>query len=135
MATKKNEEISKELKIALNEIGEISPWFDKKFKCWIYHHPTYPIECEGITEEEVILKYPEYLKTFIEFRLQSKLDSIVESKTKGRGGIRPGAGRPKGSIKSPTKQKRIPIDIAEWFDINPQAFDQIRQLMHKFKHA
>lgn len=129
MASTEKEEIKKELEIALKEIGEIKPWFESDFKCWIYSNPLYPVECEGKSAADVIKKYPKYLKVFIEHRLQGRLDAVNEIKTKGKGGYRPGAGRPKGTFKEPTKQKRIPVDIAEWFDTNPMAFEQVRQLM------
>ena len=38
MATKK--EIEEHLKIALKEIGEIKPWFDKDMNAWIFEHPS-----------------------------------------------------------------------------------------------
>lgn len=80
-----NAEIKKELKIALSEIGTITPWFAKEFNAWIYSNPLYPVECEGQSAEDVIKKYPKYLEVFIEHRLKGKLDSINEKKTQGRG--------------------------------------------------
>lgn len=129
MATKSK--IKKEVKIALSEIGTIRPWFDKDFNVWIYSNPLYPIECEGNTPEEVIQKYPKYLEVFIEHRMKEKLDAVNEEKTKGKGGARPGAGRPIGSTKEPTKQIRVPLDIAAWLD-HPGTIDHIRQMIQAF---
>ena len=85
------------LVIALKEIGEIKPVFDKKCKEWVFSHELYPVEYGGETPEEVIKNYPLYLKEFIKQRLDHNLAPFVEKKTKGRGGYRPGAGRPKGT--------------------------------------
>lgn len=129
MATKS--EIKKEVKIALSEIGTIAPWFDKDFNAWIYSNPLYPVECEGNSAEEVIKKYPKYLEVFIEHRMREKLDVLNEKKTKGKGGARPGAGRPVGSIKESTKQIRVPLDIAAWLN-HPGTIDHIRQMIRAF---
>ena len=40
MATKK--EIEEHLQIALKEIGEIKPWYDRSLKCWLFSHDLYP---------------------------------------------------------------------------------------------
>lgn len=129
MATKS--EIKKQLKIALSEIGTITPWFDKEFKAWIYSNPLYPVECEGESSAEVIKKYPKYLEIFIEYRMKEKIDAIHEKATKGKGGARPGAGRPAGSTKEPTKQIRVPLDIAAWLN-HPGTIDHIRQMIKAF---
>ena len=126
-------EIKHELKIALSEIGMIKPWFDKNFNAWIYSNPLYPVECEGKSSEEVIEKYPKYLEVFIEHRMIGKIDPINKKKTKGKGGYRPGAGRPMGSTKEPTTQIRVPIDIAKWLK-QPGMIEHIRQ-MFKGYHA
>ena len=86
MASKK--EIEKHLQIALEEVGKIKPWFDKKFKSWIFSHKNYPVEYAGDSVEEVIKNYPLYLKEFIKHRLNNKLSPIAEKKTKGHGGLR-----------------------------------------------
>ncbi len=129
MATKS--EIKKEVKIALSEIGTIAPWFDKDFNAWIYSNPLYPIECEGSSAEEVIKKYPKYLEVFIEHRMREKLDVLNEKKTKGKGGARPRAGRPVGSVKESTRQIRVPLDIAAWLN-HPGTIDNIRQMIRAF---
>ncbi len=132
MATKK--EIDEQVKIALSEIGEIKPWFDKKFNAWIFEHPAYPIGCEGNSSEEVIKKYPLYLRDFIVERLNDNLASFVEKATKGHGGKRMGAGRPTGTIKESTKQVRLPLDIAEWIKA-PGIISNIRQMIQTYKHV
>src|SRR5437588_456984 len=114
MATHKEKELKQELKIALDEVGTIKPWFDKEFKVWLFSHPHYPVECEGVSAAEVKKKYPKYLEVFIEHRLQGRIDEVNEKKTSGKGGYRPGAGRPKGTTSEPTKQIRVPLDIADW---------------------
>lgn len=113
MATRK--EINAHLKKALKEIGEIKPWFDKEVNEWIFASPLYPVEYGGESAEEVIKNYPKYLFEFLKHRLDDRLDLLVEKKTKGRGGIRPGAGRPKGSKKRPpTKTIRVDRRVADW---------------------
>lgn len=129
MATKK--EIEKQVKIALVEVGEIKPWFDKNFNAWIFEHPAYPIGCEGSSPDEVIKKYPLYLRDFIEERLNDNLAPFVEKSTKGHGGKRKGAGRPEGTIKEHTKQVRLPYDIAEWIKA-PGTISNIRNLMQSW---
>lgn len=112
MAAKKV--IDAHLKKALKEIGSIDPFFDKEVGEWIFSHPLYPVEYGGETKEEVIANYPKYLREFIKHRLNDRLDPMVEKKTKGRGGKRPGAGRPRGTRKSPTKVIRLAAPIANW---------------------
>lgn len=132
MATKK--EIEEQVKIALKEIGQIKPWFDKNFKAWIFEHPAYPVGCEGNSSEEVIKKYPLYLKDFIDERLNDNLAPFIEKATKGHGGKRKGAGRPKGTIKAATTQIRVPRDIASWLK-QPGIILHLRNIMQAYKHA
>ncbi len=112
MATK--QEIDQHLKIALNEIGEIRPKYDRSVREWIFSHPLYPVEYAGKKKEEVIQNYPKYLREFIKHRLNNQIEKLVEKKTKGRGGLRPGAGRPKGTKKEPTKTIRLSLHMAQW---------------------
>jgi hypothetical protein len=93
-------EIKRHLNVALEEIGEIKPQFDKKFNGWKFHHKKYPdVEYFGDSPEDVIKNYPRYLREFIKHRLNDNIWSSVEKRTKGRGGKREGAGRPKGTKK------------------------------------
>jgi hypothetical protein len=113
MATRK--EINEQLKIALSEIGSIEPWFDDEVREWVFAHRLYPVEYGGKTKEEVIENYPKYLREFIAHRLAGRLDLGMEKKTQGRGGLRPRAGRPKGTKRSlPTKVVRLEAQIADW---------------------
>lgn len=130
MATKK--EIEEQVNIALQEIGEVKPWFDKNYNAWLFEHPLYPIGCEGKTPGEVIKKYPLYLRDFICERLNENLAPFIESATKGHGGKRVKAGRPKGTIKEPTRQVRLPLDIAEWIKA-PGIISNIRQMIQTYK--
>lgn len=130
MATKK--EIKEHLKIALEEVGKIKPWFDKEVDCWVFSHENYPVEYGGDSIEEVIENYPKYLMEFIKHRLEGRLSPINEKETKGRGGYREGAGRPKGSKSAnPTKQIRVPADIAEWLKY-PETITYLRMLMESY---
>lgn len=132
MATKK--EIEQNLKIALKEIGKIKPWFDKEVNAWVFEHPKYPVGYAGKTSEEVIEKYPLHLREFILERLNDNLDPLVEQQTKGHGGKRPGAGRPIGSTKEPTRQIRVPLDIAEWLK-RPGVIPQMQNIIRAYKHV
>ena len=127
-------EIKKHLGIALAEIGEIKPVFSKKSNAWTFKHKNYPdVEYIGDSPEEVIKKYPLYLREFIRHRLDDNIWESVEKKTRGRGGKREGAGRPKGTKKGPTKRVSLPTDIAEWLE-TPSAIPQVRELIAKSHH-
>ena len=113
MATKKI--VDMHLKRALKEVGEITPWYDEEVQEWVFAHPLYPVEYGGKSSKEVIKNYPKYLREFIAHRLDGRLEHKVEKKTKGRGGKRPGAGRPKGTKRvPPTQIMRLDARIAEW---------------------
>ncbi len=132
MGTKK--EIAEHLKIALSEIGKIDPWFDKEVDCWVFSHKNYPVEYGGDSPEEVIKNYPKYLREFIAHRLEGRVSEINENETKGRGGYREGAGRPKGAKSAvPTKQVRVPIDIADWLKY-PGTINHIREMLKAYEH-
>ena len=72
-------------------------------------------------------------RDFIEERLNDNLAAHIEKATKGHGGKREGAGRPKGSKKEAKKRVYLPNDVAEWFE-QPSAIPQVRQLIAKGKH-
>ena len=78
MATKN--EIKLHLQIALKEIGEIKPWFDKEVNAWVFEHENYPVGFAGKTAKEVIKNYPKHLKIFLEERLNENLEPLVEQK-------------------------------------------------------
>jgi hypothetical protein len=133
MAAEEKKEIDKHLKLALKEIGEIKPWFNKEFKTWVFYHNLYPVEYSGDSKEEVIQNYPLYLKEFIKHRLQDSLAPLMEQKTVGHGGKRTGAGRPK----KPTEERKVrvylPRDIATWIKY-PGMIQSIRQLVSAYRH-
>jgi hypothetical protein len=133
MATTK--EIKEHLDIALREIGGIKPWFDKDVNEWIFSHSNYPVEYGGNSAEEVIKNYPKYLREFIKQRLNDNLNPLTEKKTKGHGGKREGAGRPKGSLKEEKDRVSLPKDIAVWFKMYPEAIELTRKTMRKYHVA
>ena len=122
-------EVDAELQIALAEVGEIKPWFDKEVNAFIFEHPLYPVQSGGYTPEEAIADYKDYLKEFIKQRLADNLAPNIEARTSGRGGYRPGSGRHKGSTKDPTKMVRLPVDIADWIKADPVHIENVRKMM------
>lgn len=145
MATTK--EIKEHLEIALNEIGEISPWYDRRFKNWIFSHSSYPVEYAGNSKEEVIKNYPLYLRDFIEERLNNNLNPITEKETKGKGGKREGAGRPVGSKKEHKSRIYIVDDLCDWLRLpqhievlrvlkdHPDAWQQVNKITKRYRAA
>lgn len=132
MATKK--EIKEHLNIAMREVGEITPWFDEEFKNWIFSHPSYPVEYAGDSKEEVIKNYPLYLRDFIEERLNDNLNSVTEKETKGKGGMREGAGRPLSTTKEPKIRMYLPMDIANFLK-EPGVLTHLRGIIHARYHV
>jgi hypothetical protein len=98
---------------------------------WIFEHPLYPVGYSADSPDEVIENYPLHLKEFLKERLKNNLDPVVEKVTKGKGGLRPGAGRPIGSKGAPTKQIRLPADIADWLK-QPGMINHIRELLQGY---
>ncbi|MCE5317043.1 MAG: hypothetical protein LLG04_06730 [Parachlamydia sp.] len=129
MATK--QEIKAHLKIALEEIGEIKPWFDRDVNAWIFEHKLYPVGCSGDSSAEVVKKFPRYLKEFITERLKNNLNPRVEKRTVGKGGKREGAGRPKDPNKEEKVRVYLPHDIAKWIKY-PETIMHIRSLMRAY---
>lgn len=122
-----NEE-KKELEIAISEIGKITPRYDRLCKSWVFSHPLYPVEYGGNSKEDVIENYPKYLLEFIRHRLKQNLNPSMEQRTKGKGGYRPGAGRPKGTTKEAKRRIYLPVDLADW--ITQQGhMEQVRRMM------
>lgn len=133
MASAEEKEIDSHLKLALKEIGKIKPWFSKKYNAWIFSHDLYPVEYAGDTEEEVIQNYPFYVREFIQHRLQDRLSLLMENKTKGHGGKREGAGRPKGS-KDEKVRVYLPKDIAALLK-EPGVLTYLRGLIQACHHT
>ena len=131
MASKK--EIKEHLKIALAEIGKIKPWVEKDVNAWVFSHSSYPVEYAGDSREEVIKGYPLYLQEFIRQRLNNNLARHVEKKTKGHGGKREGAGRPKGTKKEAKKRISLPKDVATWLE-RPGSISRVRQIAAKGRY-
>ncbi len=119
-------EIDDHLQIALKEIGEIKPRFDKQSNEWFFSHALYPVEYAGSTKEEVMENFPKYLREFIKHRLRDKIDPLIKKKTKGRGGVRPGAGRPVGSKKNEeTETVRLKISMITWIKKHKKELEEV----------
>lgn len=133
MASK--QEIKEHVQIALQEVGTIVPWRNEEYDCWVFSHFLYPsVECDGDTEQEVKDKYPLYLYDFIKARLTDHLSRVAERQTKGRGGVRTGAGRPKKQHPIQTESIRLPrpiLEVARWLKHHPDALPEFQQLMQK----
>jgi hypothetical protein len=84
--------VDEHLKMAMEEIGPIKPWFDPEVNAWVFEHKLYPESYGGDTVEEVIERYPLYIRQFIEHRLIGDISEFTEARTLGRGGKREGAG-------------------------------------------
>ncbi len=106
--------INEHFKIALAEVGTIKPWFDPECQALIFEHELYPVEYGGDTKEEVIERYPLYLRGFIEERLKGNLSDFTEARTRGRAGKRSDAGKPVRTTRKATAVIRLPLNIANW---------------------
>lgn len=107
--------VCKEVELAVSEIGQITPVWDTDCDSWVFEHPLYPESACGDTPEAVVSDYVMSLGNFVQSRLNGTLEPRVEARTKGRGGTRNGAGRPKGSTTAlPSKMVRLPIVVADW---------------------
>jgi hypothetical protein len=133
MASREKKEIETHLELALKEIGEIKPWFSKEFNAWIFSHDLYPVEYSGDTENEVIKNFPIYIREFITHRLQDRLSPLMENKTKGHGGKRKHAGRPRGS-KEEKIRVYLPKDIANLLK-EPGVLVYLRGLIQACHHT
>ena len=100
------QEIESYLKSALDEIGEIRPWFNKPLNTWVYYHPYYPVEYSGDTEYDVVHQYPLYLKEFIKHQLDNESNE--------------------------TEQVELPKDIAAWIK-KPSVIDNLRQMIKAYQ--
>ena len=118
-----------EYRKALAEVGEINPWWSDEDEMYVFSHPAYPaVDYLDPDPERVIRRYQEVMKEFIRNRMAGNLADVVERITPGRGGARPGSGRPRNEIATVTI--RIPEDIASWLKANPEKhFAAIRKLM------
>ena len=75
--------------MALEEIGEIKPWYDKEVAAWVFEHPLYRSVGYAADNAQLVKRnYPKHLREFIEERLNDNLNPLVEQATKGHGGVR-----------------------------------------------
>ncbi|RJQ48794.1 MAG: hypothetical protein C4530_24170 [Desulfobacteraceae bacterium] len=122
--------IDKEFRIALNEIGPIEPIWSEADQMFYFEHDNYPAVIYGAkTTEETVKGYKRVLREWIEDRLAGNVAPGVERITSGRGGYRPGAGRPK---KEPTEAVRVQkniLDVVNWLREDPKRADRVRKLM------
>ncbi|MEW6667635.1 MAG: hypothetical protein AB1512_20700 [Thermodesulfobacteriota bacterium] len=122
--------VEKELKNALKEIGEIKPWWSEDDKMYVFEHETYPTLMHADSDpDEVVKGYERALRRFIQYRMRGQVAESVERITSGRGGYRPGAGRPKGSTKGKTRRISLPEDVAAWLKEDPAHIEKLRAMM------
>lgn len=121
--------LTEALKIALDEVGTILPWWEDDVSAFVFEHAAYPVSCAGETAADVIRDYPLYLQAFLTERLNNNLAPQIEAATLGRGGRRLGAGRPAGRCKEPTKMVRLPVSIANWIKQDPENLRKVQNLM------
>jgi hypothetical protein len=123
-------DIHQEILVALAEIGPVEPWWSEEDQMFVFEHPSYPwVMHADPSLEETKYGYLRALRTFIQDRLNNTVADSTERTTRGRGGLRPGAGRPKGSTKEPTKMVRLPIDVADWIKADPAHLEKVRNMM------
>jgi len=126
MVTQKK--IKLQVAFALQEIGGIKPWWSEEDQMFVFEHPLYPRVMHADPDiEETIQGYLRALHGFIEDRLHGHLSDTAERVTSGRGGKRPGAGRPKKPVS--TVAIRLPNDIANWLKADPRHMAQVRKIM------
>jgi len=111
-------DVIRELETTLQEIGTIQPVWDEDCQEYSYSHALYPsIAAPGDTPAECIQTYHRLLARFLAERMQGNLAPHVQRMTSGRGGARPGSGRP---AKEPTKMVRLPVDVVIWIKKRPR---------------
>lgn len=94
-----------EFQRALAEIGEIIPWWSEEDQLYVFEHAAYPMVMHGDrTVEATLAGYHRALRHFVEARLAGEVAPSVERITSGRGGVRPGAGRPVGTRRAAAKK-------------------------------
>lgn len=125
-----NEALKKHLDMALQDIGDITPWWSEDDGMFVFEHAAYPRVMYADPDKALVVNgYRRALSHFIEARLSGKLSVEADKVTSGRGGYRVGAGRPK---KQPTTQVRVPddiLDVVNWLRQDPSRAVAIRRLM------
>jgi len=122
-------ELEKHLKLALSEIGPIEPWWSDEDGMYVFEHDSYPRVMHADPDiEETKAGYLRAITGFIEDRLNGMISESAERVTKGRGGHRPGSGRPKGTKKPKTKRVTLPLEVADWLEEDDH-LSQVKQLM------
>ena len=125
------DERQQHLDIALQEIGEVLPLWSEESQMYVFEHEAYPAVMHADPDREKAAEgYLRALQGFIQERLEGNIAPFMDRITSGRGGARPGAGRPKGSVKGKTKMVRLPEDIAIWIK-QGQHLEQVRALMEE----
>ena len=122
--------IDKEIQIALNEIGPIEPIWSEVDRMFYFEHEAYPAVIYGAKDREATIEgYKRVLREWVEDRLTGNISASIERITSGRGGRRPGAGRPR---KEPTEAVRVQkdiLDVVNWLREDPKRADRVRKLM------
>lgn len=112
-------QLDEEVKKALEEIGEIAPWWSEEDGMYVFEHPAYPFVMHADPDEaEAKAGYLRAITGFIEDRLAGMVAPDVDRVTSGRGGVRPGAGRPRKDVA--TIAIRLPEDVARWLKADPE---------------
>lgn len=88
LAIKYDKFLELELQKALNEIGNIQPWYDENVKSWVYSNVLYPtVEAGEDTAEETVNIYKLYLKEFLQHRICGNIPMKHEYDTAGNAGV------------------------------------------------
>lgn len=125
----------KDFNLALSEVGAVTPWWSDEDQLFVFEHDAYPMVMHGDTTVEATIQgYHRALRHFVQARLAGQIADSVNAVTRGRGGVRAGAGRPKGSSKKPAKVSvRLIPELAQYLKGNEEA--QLRMLQVLQQHA
>ncbi len=118
--------VDRHLKVAIEEIGPIQPWFMEKSQEWFFDHPAYPVSCSGNSKIDVTKRYPLYLREFIWYKLKESYPDFPEENISGS------LGNPEEHFDlGLKKQIHLPEDIADWLESDPCHLQDIRRLMRR----
>jgi hypothetical protein len=90
------------------------------------------IEVDVLTAHYVIKMFELYASGLYSLK---KIEDEIAKKTKGHGGLRLGAGRPKGSVKETKGRISLPNDLISWFKNDPEAIELARKTMRRHRIA